>query len=135
MLDISRAAEIGDLWDELETKAVLPAAPQEFFGKSGPKLIDEQHAFERHYLRCQAIIQYESNTYGVYMKDCSRAGMGLISPVQIFPRERVQIWMNPQRSYSLEIIRCRRVRANCYECGTIFILGSSPKSVGKSVGK
>ncbi len=126
MLDISHAAEIGDLWDELESKAVLPTVPEDFFGKSGPKsspkTIDEQRAFERHYLRCQAVIRYDSNTYGVYMKDCSRAGMGLVSPVQLFPCERIQLWMNPQRSYSLEVIRCRRLGVNCYECGTIFIL-------------
>ncbi len=122
MLDISHAAEIGDLWDEIESKAVLPVAPEEFFGKSGPKTFDEQRAFERHYLRCQAIIRRDCDTHAVYMKDCSRAGMGLVSPVQLFPRERIQLWMSPQRSYSLEIIRCQRLCAQSYECGTIFVL-------------
>ncbi len=126
MLDLSHATEIGELWDKLESKAVLPATTEEFFGKSGPKTgtpsIDELRDFERHYLRCQAIIRHDSKTHAVYMKDCSRAGMGLVSPVQLFPRERIQLWMNPQRSYSLEVIRCRRISANCYECGTIFIL-------------
>lgn len=122
MLDFSHAAEIGDLWEKIESKAALPTTPEEFFGKSGLKPLEEHRAFVRHYLRCQGILRRDSETHAVYMKDCSRTGMGLVSPVQIFPRERIQLWMNPQRSYSLEIIRCRRISANCYECGTIFIL-------------
>lgn len=83
---------------------------------------NDQREFERHYMRCQAIVRRDLDTFGIYMRDCSRAGMGLISPVQFFPRERIQLWMKPQRSYSLEIIRCRRLSPNCYECGAIFIL-------------
>jgi hypothetical protein len=64
----------------------------------------------------------ECEMHAIYMRDCSRAGMGLVSPIQLFPRERIQIWMNPQRSYALEVIRCRRICAQGYECGTIFIL-------------
>ena len=122
MLDISHATEIGKLWDQLESKAALPTTAEEFFAKTGTKADHEQRDYERHYLRCQAIMRRECDQHAVYMKDCSRAGMCLVSPVQLFPRERVQLWMSAQRSYSLEIIRCRRVRPNCYVCGTIFIL-------------
>lgn len=122
MLDLSHASEIAELWEDLDLHASLPTSPEEFFSKSGAKSEREHREFERHYLRCQAIVRRELETFGVYMKDCSRAGMGLVSPVQLLPRERVQLWMQPQRSYSLEVIRCRRVQANCYECGTIFIL-------------
>ncbi|NOZ40159.1 MAG: hypothetical protein GXP24_08030 [Planctomycetes bacterium] len=122
MLGLSHATEINDLWDKIESKASLPTTPEEFFGKSGLKALEEHRAFVRHYLRCQGILQRERETHAIYMKDCSRVGMGLISPVQLFPRERIQIWMKPQRNYTLEVIRCRRIRVNCYECGTIFIL-------------
>ncbi len=122
MLDLDHATEINDLWDKTKSKAALPMTPEEFFGKAGLKPLEGHRAFVRHYLRCQAIMQRVGETHGVYMKDCSRAGMGLISPVQIFPREEIQLWMNTNRCYSLEIIRCRRLQQNCYECGTIFIL-------------
>jgi hypothetical protein len=122
MLDLSHATDIGEIWASLPVPAELPAPAEEFFSKAGQKRQVEQREFERHYLRCQAIMRRECNQHAVYMKDCSRAGMGLISPVQIFPREQIQIWMNPQRSYALEVIRCRRIHANCYECGTIFLL-------------
>ena len=128
MLDLSHATELSpqlsfeESWDSLESKAELAVPAEEFFSKSGRKRPTEQRGFERHYLRCQAIIQRELEKHAVYMKDCSRAGMGLVSPVQLFPREQIQLWMNSQRSYALEIIRCRRVSASCYECGTIFLL-------------
>ena len=122
MLDLGDATKISDLWQSIASQAALPVTPEDFFGKVGPKRGDEQRAFERHYLRCQAILRRECETHAIYMKDCSRTGMGLVSPVQLFPRERVQLWMSQQRSYSLEIIRCRRLRPKCYECGAIFIL-------------
>lgn len=122
MLELSNASEIAELWNALELKAELPCDPEEFFGKSGSTPEYEQREFDRHYLRCQAVIRRELDNFAVYMKDCSRAGMGLVSPVQLFPREKIQLWLKPERSYSLEVIRCRRIKANCYECGTIFLL-------------
>lgn len=128
MLDVSHAPEIGlensidAAWDALESRAELPVPVEEFFSKSGQKKPMEQREFERHYLRCKAIMRYDLKQHAVYMQDCSRAGMGLVSPVQLFPREQIQVWMNPQRSYTLEVIRCRRIRPNCYVCGTIFLL-------------
>jgi hypothetical protein len=122
MLDLGNAAEISEVWRSTDSQAALPTNPEEFFGKAGPKQADQQRAYERHYLRCQAILRRECETHAIYMKDCSRTGMGIISPVQLFPRQRVQLWMSPQRSYSLEVVRCRRLGTNCYECGTIFIL-------------
>ena len=122
MLDLSHATEIAELWENLPSQAELPVPAEEFFSKSGQKRFVEQREFDRHYLRCQAIMRLGFDQHAIYIKDCSRAGMGLISPVQLFPREQVQIWMSPQRSYSLEVTRCRRIRADCYECGTIFLL-------------
>jgi len=122
MLDVSYETEIDDLWESLKSKASLPGSLEEYYAKSGPKSVCEHRAYDRHYLRCVAIMQQECEKHAIYMKDCSRAGMGIISPVQLFPRQQVQIWMNPQRSYALEVVRCRRVRQQCYECGTIFVL-------------
>ncbi len=122
MLDVSHASDISELWEELSLKAALPGSQADFFSKTGSKADHGQREFDRHYLRCQAIVRRELETFGVYMKDCSRAGMGLVSPVQLFPRERIQLWLKTERSYTLEVIRCRRLCANCYECGAIFIL-------------
>ena len=122
MLDLSHATEISELWEQLELHAALPESPEQFYAKSGTKAFHEQREFDRHYLRCPAIMRRELDTLGVYMRDCSRAGMGVLSPVQLFPRERVELWMKPGRSYTLEVIRCQRLAPQCYECGTVIML-------------
>ena len=124
MLGVSDAGTLTELWDQTEPKAALPAPPEEFFAPRGPvpDKLKSKRAHQRHYLRRQAILTYELAKYAVYLQDCSRMGMGLISPVQLFPRQRVQLWTDGQRSYRLEVTRCRRRAANCYECGTVFVL-------------
>lgn len=128
MLELSDATEISDLWESLPSKAILPTTPDEFFGKSGPtQTAHTKRAYERHYLRCQAIMERKLETHACYMRDCSRIGMGLISPVQLFPREHVWLRLKDNRCYTLEVIRCRRLSENCYECGTIFVLNRSSR--------
>ena len=128
MLDLSHAAEIAAedalerAWDSLDSQAALPMTTEEYYAKTGSKTECELRAYQRHYLRCKAILKYGLETHAIYMKDCSRTGMGLISPVQLFPRQRVEVRISSGRSYSLEVIRCRRRKPKCYECGTIFIL-------------
>ena len=122
MLDLSNEAAIDQAWEHLESKAVLPTSAEEFYKKSGAKADRQIREFERHYLRCRSIFRYECQNHGAYMKDCSRAGMGFLSPIQLFPRDPIQLWISNQRNYSLEIIRCQRLMSNCYECGAIFIL-------------
>ncbi len=116
------SSQIEQQWEYLESKAELSIEAAEFFAKSGPKSFEEQREFERHYLRCKAIMSREGTEHAIYMRDCSRAGMGLISPVQLFPREQIRVLMNSERTFSLEVTRCRRVQAKSYECGTIFVL-------------
>jgi hypothetical protein len=124
MLGVRNAATIAELWDAAESKAALPTSAEEFFAASGPQPehTNCSRAHERYYLRCRAIIKHDCQTHAVYLQDCSRTGMGLLSPVQLFPRQRIQMWMDNQRSYQLEVTRCRRIGPNCYECGTVFIL-------------
>ena len=124
MLGLGNATTIAELWETSESKAALPVPAEEFFAASGP-LLDRascRRAHERYYLRCRAIIKKDSLTHAAYLQDISRMGMGLLSPVQLFPRQRIQLWMENQSSYQLEITRCRRLGPNCYACGTVFIL-------------
>ncbi len=121
-----RNATIEDQWAGIPSQAELPTSPEKFFAHSGPMPVKKGclRAFERHYLRCKAILQRECEKYAIYLEDCSRTGMGFVSPVQLFPCERVQLWMDDQRSYQLEITRCQKIGPSCYKCGTVFILKS-----------
>ena len=124
MLGVHDEAALIAMWETLESKAVLPTDPEEFFDKSGPARNVEEREYERHYLRCQAILKYRAKSHAIYMKDCSRSGMGFLSPIQFLPREHVEVRIDSQRGYSLEVTRCRRLKTNCYSCGTIFVLRS-----------
>lgn len=124
MLGVGNAATIERLWEESDAKAQLPEPQEKFFAVSGslPERPGCQRVYERHFLRRKAIVKRHSVTLAVYTQDCSRMGLAFVSPVQLFPRERIKIWIDRQRCYELEIIRCRRKAENCYECGSVFIL-------------
>jgi len=126
MLGIRNASKLEKLWASTTLKAVLPVSSEEFFALTGPmeEKRDCRRAYERQYLRRRAVVNYEGESFGVYLQDCSRMGLGLISPIQFFPCQQIQICMDNRRIYELEIRRCRRLAERCYECGTIFILGA-----------
>ena len=126
MLGVSDASKLAKLWAAITMEAALPVPPEEFFALSGPMPSKRncERAYDRQYLRRKAVVKRGSDIYGAYLKDCSRMGIGLISPIQFFPCERIQVCMDNRRIYQLEIRRCRRLGEKCYECGTIFILDS-----------
>jgi len=128
MLDISNAAAVAPsnpldrLWSTIESQAVLPTDASSFFSKTDMKKVDGRRRFVRHYMRCKAIMLRAETTHAIYVKDCSRNGMGFLSPLQLFPLETVELQMNLERSYALEIVRCRRIQAGCFECGAVFMV-------------
>ncbi len=126
MLGVSNASKLNKLWAGTTLQAVLPVSPEEFFALTGPMPTrrDCERAYERQYLRRKAVVKRDSESLGVYLQDCSRMGIGLLSPIQLFPCDRIQVGINNRRFYELEIRRCRRLGEKCYECGTIFILDS-----------
>ena len=124
MLGVGNATTIIERWDSLESQAALTVPLAEFFAPKGP-MPDRKgchRSYERHFMRCKAIMQHQVDTHAIYIKDCSRTGMGILSPIQLFPKQRVQVWVDNQRSYQLEIARCRKRGPRSYDCGTVFIL-------------
>jgi len=112
-------------WEHAEQKATLPMAlSYGFFRTEGPTELRTQHnkrAFHRFYMRKKAIVKRREAALGVYTKDVSRHGVGFLSPVQLMPRERIQLFL-PSADLSLQITRCRRVDRGCFECGGTFVL-------------
>ncbi len=124
MLGLSDAKTLTTTWDQIHSKASLPTSATEFFCLRGP-LPDAgecRRAHERYFLRTKAILKRRGEWHAIYLQDCSRTGVGIISPVQLFPSERVQIWIPDNPRYMLQIVRCRRIKSQSYECGTIFHL-------------
>lgn len=113
-----------DPWSAATLKARLPDEYDDFLERQGPTPchFDSRRSFHRFYLRQKAILTRDGDVLGVFTKDVSRRGFGILSPVQLLPKERVELKLPDGRTYHLEVARCRRVDAGCYDCGTRFIL-------------
>ena len=124
MLDVGNGNTIRRLWEATESKTVLAVSEEDFFSARGEltECTTSRRAHERHFLRSPAIIKCGHQTHAVYLKDVSRTGIGLLSPVQLFPRQQFLMLLTEQIRYRLQTIRCRRVGPKCYECGTVFLL-------------
>lgn len=127
MLDHSDATSlIDDAWDAAEPKTRLPKRWEAFLASRGPMplYLNSRRAFHRFFLPHKAVLDWKDTRMAVYTKDISRQGIGVLTPVQLLPKERVQLRLANGREYELEIARCRRLDADCYECGTRFVMQS-----------
>jgi PilZ domain len=123
---------IDELWKDAVSVAVLPASMRpQFFAKTGhlPVYHENQRAFHRHYLRRKAILKWREKMFGVFTKDISRQGIGLLSPVQLLPLEYVTLLLSSESSLQLKIARCRRIEKDCFDIGARF---SAPENLTKS---
>ncbi len=117
-------------WETIELTTHLPDHFGDFFEHRGPTPchFDSRRAFHRFYLRQQAVLQHRGSLLGVLTKDVSRRGIGILAPVQLLPKERVELQLADGQKYCLEIARCHRIDVACYECGTRFVLSPDPRT-------
>ena len=124
--DVSRL--IDQVWEQLDCRVELPDQWIEFFDKTGP--VATRFGCRRRYirwcLRRKAVLNRGDSQLGIYCKDVSREGLGLVCPVQLFPRERIQVWLPSGSNPELIVTRCIRIAERCYDCGTHFVAASSP---------
>ena len=62
---------------------------------------------------------------GVYTRDFSRHGCGLLTHFELFPGERIRVAL-PTFWVQLEVVRARRITSKCYEIGTVLIKRLDP---------
>jgi hypothetical protein len=124
MLDIDNGQKLmEELWEMVESKVWPDQLGKDFFALSGPAnpCNDNQRAYHRYYMRGKAILKKGKSTFGTYTKDVSRQGVGFLSPVQLLPKDRVQLRL-PVAELGLEVTRCRRLDKALFECGAKFVL-------------
>jgi hypothetical protein len=125
MLDVGNEQSVsGAAWDGAELTAVLPDGMADFFASQGPTAVhpDCRRAYRRIYLRGKAIVQLSERSLGVYTVDASRKGIRFYSPIQLLPKLRVGLRIPTVKEMPIEIVRCRRVKENCYDCGAVFVI-------------
>lgn len=62
---------------------------------------------------------------GIYTRDFSRQGVGLLTPFQIYPEERIRVVL-PAFWVELSIVRARRITNKCYEVGAELLQRHDP---------
>jgi hypothetical protein len=132
MLDQVAKIELSErLWNSIPSRTTLPDDDEEFFSATGAA--SPAGEFRRQYIRIHmretALLVRGDQCHAVYTKDASPRGVAILSPVQIFPQERIKLVLRDHPTMELELRRCRRLADNCYECGTVFVDGVIPPGV------
>jgi hypothetical protein len=64
-------------------------------------------------------IERGQQVHCVLTKDISRGGLSFLHTEQLFPEERIKLWL-PIGKHDALIVRCQRGNENCYEIGAVF---------------
>lgn len=121
------------LWHATPSRALLPCDEEEYFSARGVagSICEVRRQFHRMHMRETAILLRGAERHGVYTQDVSPMGIGFLSPVQVFPRERIRLVLSDGAKVDLELRRCRRIDAQCYECGAVYVDGVMPPAAYK----
>jgi hypothetical protein len=90
---------------------------------------ESRRSHMRRQLRGRAVLEKVKSApgqrLGAYTLDISPLGLCLVSPLQLFPCERVTIDFMREEVGCLElrVRRCRRLQEGSYICGTTFVDG------------
>ncbi len=127
MLGLSNEQRLMEkLWEAADSTLELPEPEAKyFFELRGPMPsghFDNRRSYHRFYLRGKAILTHNESTLGVCTTDISRQGIGFLSPLQLLPKQRVQLLLTSGVEYYLQVARCRRRSENVFECGGRFVV-------------
>ena len=136
MLEFNYSERLDSLIHNLDWHIQLPPDWVNFFEESGTcsSMASDERNNSRMRIRTRAVLRWETSLpsvprgpepVGVYIKDFSRRGCGLISPIQFYPEETVRIllatfWIR------LKVVRVRHVGPSCYEIGLKLIEQNQP---------
>jgi hypothetical protein len=123
MLDLSHETALSEqLWQTLESRTELPESLQDYLQKQGGSAVTAEchRRYARTPLRRIAIAVIGDNRHACFAKDLSRMGIGFYAPVNLLPKQLLQLWLPSGKTVPLRVTRCRRIAAACYEIGTIF---------------
>ena len=118
---------IAQHWDKLPSPPVLPGEWSDFFDKKGPlpSMPGCRRRVGRFHFRQKAIMQRDGKHYAVWTKDVARNGISFICGFQLFPSDRVTLWLPGGPHPEIIVSPCLRHAKNCYECGARFALDAA----------
>jgi hypothetical protein len=128
---MSDHADVQAMIATLPCSVELPANWTEISNESGQAgtCWDDHRRFRRHNCRSVAALECGQTlaSFGrrtaparVFVKDICRSGLGFLHGEQLFPGERITLTFPDGKEYSLQVRRCRRIKARCFEIGAAF---------------
>lgn len=130
MLDDNYHEQLKQLLLVTECPVQLPAQWSDFFDQKDnlQPYHSDKRRFVRRNFRSRCILDLEQSlpgvpreqkSYGVYSKDISRNGIAFLHSEQLFPGEKICVWL-PTSKVRVTVARCRRHAEFCYEIGAKF---------------
>jgi len=118
--------------DSLECGIVLPAEWRDRLKLKGPlpAKVDDGRRFPRFHYAVRGVLHYrpslptlarEPRQFVVVTKDVCREGLGFLHEQQLFPCERLELWLPGGRTGRIEVLRCAKSGTRCYEIGACFV--------------
>ena len=128
--------------DSMPCKVQLPDKLKETFEQRGPTptTSNDQRHFTR--VRCRSLthragmqslptygsLQRDESWQAVYLADFSKEGVQFIHGEQVFPGEKVRLFLLTGNLLDVEAVRCRRLGENCYSVGAKIIKADNSAS-------
>jgi hypothetical protein len=130
MLDLSHERELSEeLWHSLSSKTELPTAIRDSLWKHGNEgvMVGCHRRYARVPLHNIAIAVDGDVKHACFAKDISRNGIGVYAPINFMPKKIFALWLPHGKIIRVQVARCRRLAAHCYEVGTIYYSDSVEK--------
>ena len=140
MLESDYPTKFGELIQTVSWDIELPIEWATYFQERGevPCYADDERNNQRLKVRAHGLMHFDvslpfrprgSGPVGVYTRDFSRHGCGLLTPVELYPLEKIRIAL-PTFWVQLEVVRARRITSKCFEIGTVLIKRHNPSIDG-----
>src|SRR5262245_52760090 len=94
MLDQVATSDVKErLWNAVASRTKLPCEEEEFFSRTGVAgtVGESRRQYTRIYMREVAVLVRGEQCHAIYTKDASPKGVALLTPMQLFPTERIKL--------------------------------------------
>jgi hypothetical protein len=135
MLEDDYSRELNRLLEACECDVAVPSEWQQRLNRRGviPPIEGDRRAYIRHYFNVRAVLEYgqtlpgiprQHTTAQVLTRDLAREGIGFFHAEQLFPGERVSLWLSSGKRL-FEIVRCVQHNESCFEIGAVVVAESA----------
>lgn len=128
MLEEDYSEELDRLLEACECDLAVPSQWQQRSGPI-PSIENDRRHSDRQYVSVNAVLEYGQSLPGiprehtmakVLTRDLSDNGVGFYYSQQLFPGERVSLWLSSGKR-TFQIVRCVRHNENCFEVGATLV--------------